>query len=145
MQRTLLKSKIHRATVTEANLDYQGSVTIDPLLMEAADLLHFERVEVYDVTNGERFATYAIPGRRGAGEICLNGAAAHKVRPGDLVILASYADYDEEGARRHRPALVFVDEANRIARAEKAAAAAAAAPSASPAAASAAAGGVEVA
>lgn len=115
MQRTLLKSKIHRATVTEANLDYQGSVTIDPLLMEAADLLHFERVEIYNVTNGERFATYAIPGRRGAGEICLNGAAAHKVRLGDKVILASYADYDDEAARRHRPALVFVDEANKIA------------------------------
>jgi aspartate 1-decarboxylase len=114
MQRTLLKSKIHRATVTEANVDYQGSVTIDSLLMEAADLLHFERVEIYDVTNGERFATYAIPGRKGAGEICLNGAAAHKVRPGDLVILASYAGYDDEAARNHRPALVFVDEANRI-------------------------------
>jgi aspartate 1-decarboxylase len=114
MQRTMLKSKIHRATVTEANLDYQGSVTLDPALMEAADLLHFERVEIYDVTNGERFATYAIPGRPGSGEVCLNGAAAHKVRPGDLVILASYADYDEEAARSHRPALVFVDEANRI-------------------------------
>jgi aspartate 1-decarboxylase len=115
MQRTLLKSKIHRATVTDANLDYQGSVTIDPLLMEAADLLHFERVEVYNVTNGERFATYAIPGSRGAGEICINGAAAHKARPGDVVILASYAVYDEAAARRHRPALVFVDAANRIA------------------------------
>jgi aspartate 1-decarboxylase len=111
----MLKSKIHRATVTEANLDYQGSVTIDPLLMEAADLLAFERVEVYNVTNGERFATYAIAGRRGAGEICINGAAAHKARPGDVVILASYASYDEAAARRHRPALVFVDEANRIA------------------------------
>ncbi len=122
MHRTLLKSKIHRATVTEANLDYQGSVTIDPLLMEAADLLHFERVEIYNVTNGERLATYAIPGRRGAGEICLNGAAAHKARPGDKVILASYADYDDEAARRHRPALVFVDEANRIAGGEPAAA-----------------------
>jgi aspartate 1-decarboxylase len=115
MQRTLLKSKIHRATITEANLDYQGSVTIDPLLMEAADLLAFERVEIYNVTNGERLATYAIPGRRGAGEICLNGAAAHRARPGDVVILASYATYDEEAARRHRPALVFVDAANRIA------------------------------
>ncbi|HLX10149.1 MAG TPA: aspartate 1-decarboxylase [Thermoanaerobaculia bacterium] len=114
MQRTLLKSKIHRATVTEANLDYQGSVTIDPLLMEAADLLAFERVEIYDVTNGERLATYAIPGRRGAGEICVNGAAAHLVRPGDVVILASYAAYEEEAAHRHRPALVFVDAANRI-------------------------------
>ncbi len=114
MQRTLLKSKIHRATVTEANLDYQGSVTIDPLLMEAADLLHFERVEIYNVTNGERFATYAIPGRRGAGEICLNGAAAHKVRIGDLVIIASYAGYEAEEVRGHQPALVFVDERNRI-------------------------------
>jgi len=123
MERTLLKSKIHRATVTEANLDYQGSVTIDPLLMEAADLLHFERVEIYNVTNGERLATYAIPGRRGEGEICLNGAAAHKVRPGDKVILASYAVYDDEAARRHRPALVFVDEANRIAGGEAGAAA----------------------
>jgi aspartate 1-decarboxylase len=114
MQRTLLKSKIHRATVTEANLDYQGSVTIDPLLMDAADLLHFERVEVYNVTNGERFATYAIPGRRGGGEICINGAAAHKAGVGDVIILASYAAYEEEAARRHRPALVFVDGANRI-------------------------------
>jgi aspartate 1-decarboxylase len=115
MQRTLLKSKIHRATVTEANLDYQGSVTLDPALMAAADLLHFERVEIYNVTNGERFATYAIPGRPGSGEVCLNGAAAHKVRPGDVVIVASFATYDEEAARRHRPALVFVDQANRIA------------------------------
>jgi aspartate 1-decarboxylase len=114
MQRTLLKSKIHRATVTEANLDYQGSVTIDTLLMEAADLLHFERVEIYNVTNGERFATYAIPGRRGAGEICLNGAAAHKVSVGDLVIIASYANYEDAVARSHEPALVFVDEHNRI-------------------------------
>jgi aspartate 1-decarboxylase len=111
MQRTLLKSKIHRATVTEANLDYQGSVTIDPLLMEAADLLAFERVEIYNVTNGERFATYAIPGRRGAGEVCINGAAAHRARPGNVVILASYATYDEAAARRHRPALVSVDAA----------------------------------
>lgn len=117
MQRTLLKSKIHRATVTEANLDYQGSVTIDPLLMEAADLMAFERVEIYDVTNGERLATYAIPGRRGGGEICVNGAAAHKVRPGDLVILASYAAYDDAAARAHRPALVFVDGANHVTRA----------------------------
>jgi aspartate 1-decarboxylase len=114
MQRTLLKSKIHRATVTEANLHYQGSVTIDSLLMEAADLLQFERVEIYNVSNGERFATYAIPGRPGAGEICLNGAAAHKASVGDLVILATYAAYDEEAARAHRPALVFVDAANRL-------------------------------
>jgi aspartate 1-decarboxylase len=115
MQRTMLKSKIHRATVTEANLDYQGSVTIDADLMEAADLLQFERIEVYNITNGERFATYAIQGRRGSGEICINGAAAHKAGVGDLVILASYADYAEEEARRHQPYLVFVDQANRIA------------------------------
>ena len=113
MQRTLLKSKIHRATVTDANLDYQGSVTIDPLLMEAADLLPWERVEIYNVTNGERFATYAIPGRPGAGEICINGAAAHKASRGHVVILATYAAYPEEAVRSHRPSLVFVDEANR--------------------------------
>ncbi len=114
MERTLLKSKIHRATVTDGNLNYQGSVTVDPLLMEAADLLHYERVEIYNVTNGERFATYAIPGRRGAGEIILNGAAAHKARKGDIVILATYATYDEAAAHGHRPSLVFVDDANRI-------------------------------
>ena len=113
MQRTLLKSKIHRATVTGADLNYQGSVAIDPLLMEAADLLPWERVEIYNITNGERFATYAIPGRLGAGEIVLNGAAARKVACGDLVILASYAAYPEEAAQSHRPRLVFVDAANR--------------------------------
>jgi aspartate 1-decarboxylase len=112
MERTLLKSKIHRATVTDANLEYQGSVTIDPLLMEAADLLEWERVEIYNVTNGERFATYAIPGRPGAGEIVINGAAAHKAKPGHIVILATYATYDEASARKHRPSLVFVDEKN---------------------------------
>lgn len=113
MQRTLLKSKIHRATVTDANLQYRGSVTIDPLLMEAADLLEFERVEIYNVTNGERFATYAIPGTPGKGEIVINGAAAHKAGPGDIVILASYAVYQDAEARGHRPSLVYVDENNR--------------------------------
>jgi aspartate 1-decarboxylase len=113
MQRTLLKGKIHRATVTDANLHYQGSVTIDPLLMAASDLLPFERVEIYNVTNGERFATYAIPGRPGAGEIVINGAAAHKAGAGDVVILASYAVYEERETRDHRPAVVFVDEKNR--------------------------------
>jgi len=114
MKRTLLKSKIHRATVTDANLHYQGSVTIDPLLMEAADLVHYERVEIYNCTNGERFATYAIPGTRGQGEIVINGAAAHKATTGDIVILASYADFEEEECRAHQPFLVFVDDANRI-------------------------------
>jgi aspartate 1-decarboxylase len=114
MERTLLKSKIHRATVTDANLHYQGSVTIDPLLMEAADLLHHERVEIYNITNGERFATYAIPGRPGAGEIVINGAAAHKAKTGDLVILATYATYSDAEARAHKPSLVYVDDKNHI-------------------------------
>lgn len=114
MKRTLLKSKIHRATVTDANLLYQGSVTIDPLLMEAADLLEFERIEIYNCDNGERFATYAIPGTPGKGEIVINGAAAHKASPGHVVILASYAEYDKEELQGHKPSLVFVDEQNRI-------------------------------
>jgi aspartate 1-decarboxylase len=112
MQRTLLKSKIHRATVTDANLHYQGSITIDPLLLEAADIVPFEKVEIYNVTNGERFATYAIEGRPGAGEIVINGAAAHKAGTGDIVIIASYAVYQEESVRGHKPSLVFVDDAN---------------------------------
>ena len=114
MERTLLKSKIHRATVTDANLAYEGSITLDPLLMDAADVLPFERVEVYDIDNGERFATYAIPGTAGHGEVVLNGAAAHKVRPGHLVIVCTYATYPEERVREHRPDLVYVDRANRI-------------------------------
>lgn len=114
MERTLLKSKIHRATVTDANLAYEGSVTLDPLLMEAADVVDFERVEIYDIDNGERFATYAIPGTPGAGEVILNGAAAHKVAPGHLVIICTYATYPEDRVREHRPDLVFVDRGNRI-------------------------------
>ena len=114
MKRTLLKSKIHRATVTDANLHYQGSVTVDPLLMEAADLVPFERVEIYNCTNGERFATYAIPGTPGKGEIVINGAAAHKATTGDVVILATYADYEDGDCRAHRPSLVFVDGKNRV-------------------------------
>ncbi len=114
MKRTLLKSKIHRATVTDANLLYQGSVSIDPVLMEAADLVHYERVEIYNCTNGERFATYAIPGKPGSGDIVINGAAAHKAGTGDVVILATYADYEDADCRSHQPSLVFVDEKNRI-------------------------------
>ena len=114
MQRTLLKSKIHRATVTDANLHYQGSIAIDPILLEAADILPHERVEIYNITNGERFATYAIEGTSGAGQIVLNGAAAHKVSVGDLVILATYAAYTEEETRRHKPSLVFVNARNQI-------------------------------
>lgn len=114
MRRMLLKSKIHRATVTDADLHYEGSVTLDPVLMEAANVLLHERVEIYNVDNGERFATYAIPGTPGAGEVVVNGAAAHKVKPGHLVIVCTYADYDEEEARNHRPDLVYVDGKNRI-------------------------------
>jgi len=112
--RTLLKSKIHRATVTDANLEYKGSVTIDPLLLEAADIVEFEQVQIYDITNGARLTTYAIPGEPGSGDICINGAAAHLVRPNDLVIIASYATYDDAEARKHRPKLIYVDEANRM-------------------------------
>jgi aspartate 1-decarboxylase len=114
MNRTMMKSKIHRATVTGADLHYQGSVAVDSDLLEAADILPHERVEIYNVSNGERFATYAIPAPRGSGEVMINGAAAHKARLGDLVILVSYADYSEEEARRHRPRVLLVDEANRV-------------------------------
>src|SRR5436309_8245032 len=114
MKRTLLKSKNHRATVTDANLHYQGSVTIDTVLMKAADLVPFERVEIYNCTNGKRLATYAIAGMPGKGEIVINGAAAHKNGPGDVVILASYADYEDADCLSHKPSLVFVDAQNRI-------------------------------
>lgn len=114
MRRTLLKSKIHRATITEADLHYVGSMTLDPLLMEAADLLPHERIEVYNVSNGERLATYAIPGERGKGQAVLNGAAARKASPGDLVIICSYAEVEDAEARAHEPRVVFVDENNRI-------------------------------
>ena len=114
MQRTLLKSKIHRATVTDANLHYQGSITLDPLLMEVADIVEHERVEVYNVTNGERFATYAIPGIPGEAQVVINGAAAHKAGAGDIVIIATYASYEEAEIARHRPAVVFVDAENRV-------------------------------
>jgi aspartate 1-decarboxylase len=113
MIRTLLKSKIHRATVTEADLHYEGSVTIDAELMEAADLVSYEQVDIYDITNGNRLTTYVIPGGPGSGTICINGAAAHLVSPGDLVIIASYADYAEHEARGHEPRVVLVDAANR--------------------------------
>lgn len=111
MRRTLLKSKIHRATLTGADLHYEGSISIDPALCREAELIPFERVEIYNITNGERFATYVIPGK--SGEICVNGAAARLVHRGDLVIIASYADYDEAECRTHKPSLVFVDSKNR--------------------------------
>jgi aspartate 1-decarboxylase len=114
VHRTMMKSKIHRATVTDANLHYQGSVTVDPVLLEAADILEHERVEIYDVTNGARLSTYAIPGVPGRGEVCLNGAAAQLVHRGDLVILVSYAEVEDAEARSWRPRVVFVDERNRM-------------------------------
>ncbi|HEY0019757.1 MAG TPA: aspartate 1-decarboxylase [Longimicrobium sp.] len=116
MLRTMCKSKIHRATVTGADLDYIGSITIDPVLMEAADLLEYEQVAVVNVNNGARFETYVIPGERGRGEVCLNGAAARMVHPGDKVIVISYAQYDEAEMERYRPRFIFVDEQNRISR-----------------------------
>ncbi len=114
MQRIMLKAKIHRARVTDANLDYEGSITIDEELMEAADILPYEQVHIYNVTNGNRFETYALKGTRGSGVICINGAAAHKATAGDLIIIASYGMLNEEEYAHHRPKLVYVDEANRI-------------------------------
>ncbi len=112
--RNMFKSKIHRATVTQADLHYVGSVTIDEELMEAADLLPGEQVAIVDITNGARLETYVIPGRRGSGVIGINGAAAHLVHPGDLVILISYAQMDDATARTYVPRVVHVDAANRI-------------------------------
>jgi aspartate 1-decarboxylase len=109
----MLKCKIHRATVTRSDLDYEGSIEIDRSLMEAAKLLPFELVHVWNVTNGERFQTYAVPGKPGSGTICINGAAAHRARVGDLVIIASFVTLDEAEARAYKPTLVFVDEKNR--------------------------------
>ena len=114
MLRTMLKSKIHRATVTQADLHYVGSVTVDADLLDAADLLPGEQVDIVDITNGARLTTYAIEGPRGSGVIGINGAAAHLVHPGDLVILISYAQVDDAEARSLRPRVVHVDAANRV-------------------------------
>ena len=114
MMRTMLKSKIHRATVTQADLHYVGSVTIDEDLLDAADLLPGEQVAIVDVTNGARLETYVIEGERGSGVIGINGAAAHLVHPGDLVILISYQTVDDRSARKLKPRIVHVDGANRI-------------------------------
>lgn len=112
MNVSMLKGKIHRATVTEADLNYEGSVSIDPALIEAAGLLIHEKVDIYNCNNGSRFSTYVIEGK--SGQICLNGAAARHVQPGDLVIICSYCGLSLEEARRHEPKVVFVDEKNRI-------------------------------
>lgn len=113
MIRFLLKSKIHRATVTEARLDYVGSITIDRDLMDSADVASYEKVLVVDVDNGARLETYAIPGPPGSGVVCMNGAAARLVHPGDKVIVMTFCGLDAEEARHHRPQIVFVDEGNR--------------------------------
>jgi aspartate 1-decarboxylase len=115
MRRRMMKSKIHRATVTDANLNYVGSITIDTDLMAAADLLEWEQVAIVDIDNGNRFETYVIPGAAGSGAMCLNGAAARLVHPGDRIIVISYADYDQselEGG--FEPSVVHVDRTNRI-------------------------------
>jgi aspartate 1-decarboxylase len=114
MMRIMMKSKIHRATVTQADLDYVGSVTLDVALMEAADLLEGEQVAIVDITNGARIETYVIPGERGSGVIGINGAAAHLVHPGDLVIIMSYALVTDAEARALEPKVVHVDEKNQI-------------------------------
>ena len=114
MRRIMCKSKIHRATVTDANLAYEGSITLDPVLMEAADIRPYEQVHVVDINNGARFETYVITGVEDSGDVVLNGAAARLVQPGDKVIIMSYAEYDEAELDDFEPKLVFVDDANRI-------------------------------
>jgi aspartate 1-decarboxylase len=116
ISRTLFKSKIHRATITEADLDYEGSLTIDADLLDAADILPYEEVHVWNVTRGTRLTTYAMLGERGSGVICVNGAAAHHNEPGDVIIIATFAQIAESDARAHWPTVVLVDEKNRIKR-----------------------------
>lgn len=116
MRRIMMKSKIHRATVSQANLDYMGSITIDRDLMDAADLLANEKVQIVDNNNGQRLETYVIEGERGSGTIGLNGAAARLVYPGDEIIIISYAEMEDAEARSHEPTVVFVDEHNAVRR-----------------------------
>ena len=113
MRRRMMKSKIHRATVTDANLHYVGSITVDPLLLEAADILEYEQVAVVDIDNGSRFETYTILGEPGSGEICLNGAAARLVHPGDKIIIITYGEYDRAELEDYAPIVVHVDDRNR--------------------------------
>ncbi len=114
MRRTFFKSKIHRATVTHADLDYEGSVSIDEDLLDAAGIWEYEAVHVWNITRGTRIQTYAIKGARGSGVVCINGAAAHQNRPGDLVILSTFVELEESEARTHKPVVVLVDRANKI-------------------------------
>jgi aspartate 1-decarboxylase len=114
MQRTMLKSKLHRVHVTHSELHYEGSCAIDAVLLEAANISEYERIEIYNVTNGERFSTYAILADRHSGIISTNGAAAHKAKPGDIVIIATYAEYSAIELETYHPELVYVDAQNRI-------------------------------
>jgi aspartate 1-decarboxylase len=113
MRRSMLKSKIHRVTVTETNLAYEGSVTIDEDLLEAADIVPYEEIHVWDVTNGTRLTTYAMAGERGSGMVCVNGAGARLVRKGDLIIIATYFWLPDKKARKHEPTVILVDKKNR--------------------------------
>jgi aspartate 1-decarboxylase len=114
MQRTMLKSKLHRVTVTQAELHYEGSCAIDEHLMDAADIKEYQQIEIYNVTNGERFSTYAIRAERTSGTISVNGAAARKAAPGDLLIICTYAAFSEIELAKHEPDLVYVDAKNRV-------------------------------
>ena len=114
MQRTMLKSKLHRVRVTQSELHYEGSCAIDDDLLDAADIKEYQQIDIYNVTNGERFTTYAIRAQRGSGTISVNGAAAHKANPGDILIIATYATYSELELQKFHPQLVYFDEHNRI-------------------------------
>ena len=114
MQRTMLKSKLHRVHVTHSELNYEGSCAIDETLLKAADIREYQQIDIYNITNGERFTTYAIRAQRNSGTISINGAAAHKANPGDLLIIASYAAYTELELEKFKPLLVYVDVDNRI-------------------------------
>jgi len=114
MRRLMFKSKIHRATVTEAERDYEGSLTVDATLLEAADILPYEQIHVWNISRGARLVTYALAAEPGSGKVCVNGAGAHLIAPGDLVIIASFTEMEEAAARSHKPRVVLVDARNRI-------------------------------
>ncbi len=114
MLRTMLQAKLHRVRVTQSELHYEGSCAIDDNLLDAAGIMEYQQIDIYNVSNGERFTTYAIRAQRGSGTISVNGAAAHKASPGDIIIIAAYANYSEIELHKYHPKLVYVDEANRI-------------------------------
>ena len=114
MERIMLKSKIHRATVTDANVEYEGSITLDEEFMKVADLIPFEQVHIYNISNGNRFQTYCIKGERGNGDICINGAAARLAKKGDLIIIASYVNIKDVELQNFQPTLVYLDENNAL-------------------------------